>query len=117
MLEVEPEAALAAIVELEGGVEGHVEAGGVEEHAVHRVARGRLDLGGLSPPIRHDPGCPRPGDPEAHFGNADSLQRSWHQTGLLGTREHIIRRSQWRKRGRHRRAPPKTSSPGGLVWA
>ena len=80
--EVDGDAALAAVVELERRVDRHVDAGRGEEQPAHRIAGRRLDLDHLGAPVGHDAGGRRAGDPEADLDDANAFEWTRHGRAL-----------------------------------
>ena len=81
--EVEHDAALAAVVELEQRVDVEVAA----EHALERsgrIALGRLDLDDVGAPVGEDAARTRAGDPHAELDDPDPLERQVGPSRLEG---------------------------------
>ena len=77
--EVERDAPLAAVVELEGRIGRHLEAGGAEEEPAERVAVGRLDLDHVGAPVGQDAGRRRARHPEGELDDPDALHGACHE--------------------------------------
>ena len=82
MPQVADDAALAAVVELEGRVDV-----GLERHeprrgeTAQRIAVGRLDLHHVRAPVGEDGGRRRHGHPDAELEDADAVERAAHRAG------------------------------------
>src|SRR3546814_7930339 len=83
--QVEDDAALAAVVELEHGV---VVDGAAEERpeGACRVAGGRFDLDDVGAPVGQQARRSRPGHPHAELHHPDALQRAAPESRAVGVK-------------------------------
>jgi hypothetical protein len=86
VLEIDGDAALAAIVELERRIDRHVDAGRVQEQSAHRIAGRRLELDHLGAPVGEDAGGRRSGHPEAQLENSNAFKWTRHDRPLFSPR-------------------------------
>ena len=76
--QVQPDAALVAVVELEGRRHALDDP---RQEAAERVAVGRLDLHHVGAPVAEDRGPGRPGDPHPDLDHLHAVHRSCHGRG------------------------------------